>query len=321
MSGTRTAHAQVIDGFGAADVFRPADLTISAPPAGYLQIRVAATSVNPVDLQTRSGKVIPAGSARFPMVLGWDVAGVIEQIGDGVDGWNAGDRVAAMTGQPAEQNGAFTELINLSADLVARVPDSLELERAATIPLTGLTASQLLRTVDLPSGATMLVNGPTGAVGRLVMQLASHGGVAVIAITKPADQARAIELGAAQVVERGDFTGAVRELYPDGVDAAIDVVGHDAAAAALGCVRDRGVFATVYSNYDDPGNNLQTQRGIRFDNVAVHPDTAELTTLLQRAGSGELATPIEQTYPLSDAAQAHRRQEHGGLAGKLVLKP
>lgn len=316
-----STRAQVIDSFGDPDAFRTQERSLSAPATSQVTIKVAASAVNPVDLSTRAGKNIPAEAATFPMVLGWDTAGTIVQIGDGVSGWQVGDRVAAMTFQPIDQNGTYAQYVNLAADLVARIPDELALDRAATIPLAGLTASQLVRWVDLPTGATLLVNGPLGAVGRLVMQLASRNGVTVIAVAKPEQRDDALALGAAEVVDRGDFAAAVHNLHATGVDAAIDLVGGATARAALASVRGGGTYVSSVPEYIDPTGPFTAERDIRFDVATVHPDKADLTALLEAAGRDELTTTIERAYPLAEAAEAHRHQQRGGLRGKLILRP
>jgi NADPH2:quinone reductase len=318
---TTTTSRAVIDGFGGPELFRDDERPLSGPAAGQVQVRVGAVSVNPVDLTTRAGKNIPGDAAQFPMVVGWDAAGTVEQVGDGVSGWQVGDRVAAMTFQPIDQNGTYTQLINLAADLLAPLPDGLALEQAATLPLAGLTASQIVQWVDLPAGASLLVDGPVGAVGRLVVQLAARRGIRVVAVAKPADRDHALELGAAEVVDRGDFTAAVRQLHPGGVDAAIDLVGGATAHATLASVRDGGAYATVVPPYVDPTGPFDPRRGIRHEVLTVHPDTPELTNLLATLRRGELTSPVERTYPLAQAGEAHRRQQQGGLRGKLVLLP
>lgn len=169
-----------------------------------------------MDLSTRAGIIIADDAARFPMVIGWDAAGTVEAVGAGVANCRIGDRVAAMTVQPGDQNGSYTEHVNLAADLVARIPDGVSFEQAATIPLAGLTASQMLGWVDVPAGGTLLVDAPLGAVGRIVMQLARNDEITVVAVTKPEDSDAVLKfkLGAAEVVDRGDFTAAVRALHP-----------------------------------------------------------------------------------------------------------
>ena len=316
-----TTTATVIDRFGAVDVLRPAKRQVAAAASGQVRIRVAAAAINPVDLQTRSGRVLVPGATDFPLVLGWDVAGTVEQLGDDVDGFAVGDRVAAMTFQPVDQNGTYAMRIVLDAALLASVPDGLALERAATVPLAGLTASQLVEVVGLSAGATLLVDGPTGSVGGMAVQLAAGAGIDVIAVANADDEELVRSLGASAIVPRGDFTADVRALHPGGVDAAIDVVGRDSARAALAAVRDGGTFATVFTDYDDHDATIEPERGIRVEELTVRPDTPQLARLLTAADRGELRTAIAATFPLAEAAEAHRRLEQGGVRGKLVLVP
>lgn len=316
-----TTQAQVVDTFGGPDRFRSAVLPLPAPAAGQVQLRVVAAGINPVDLSTRAGLNIPVEVARFPMVLGWDAAGTITAVGDGVTGCAVGDRVAAMTFQPMDQNGTYVRDLNLAADLVARVPDGLTLEQAATVPLVGLVAAQLVQWIDLPAGATLVINGPVGAVGRIVVALAVRNGITVVAVAAAGDRDAARGLGATEVVDRGNFSAAVRDLHPGGADAAIDLVGGAAARAALDSVRDGGAYASLVPLYIDPTGPQASERGIRFEMLAVHPDTPVLTDLLTAAARGDLSTAIETTYPLSQAAAAHRRQTQGHLRGKILLLP
>jgi len=283
-SDPRTTRAQVIDAFGGPEHFRSAEVPLVAPGAGEVQIRVAAAAVNPVDLSTRAGIIIADDAARLPMVIGWDAAGTVEAVGAGVANWRIGDRVAAMTVQPGDQNGAYTEHVNLAADLVARIPDGVSFEQAATIPLAGLTASQMLGWVDVPAGGTLLVDAPLGAVGRFVIQLARNDEITVVAVTKPEDGDAVLELGAAEVVDRGDFTAAVRALHPGGVDAGIDLVGGAAAQAALASVRDAGAYITSVPPFQDGTGPFTPERDIRFNIQNVHPDTTVLTRLLVVVG-------------------------------------
>jgi NADPH2:quinone reductase len=124
-------------------------------------------------------------------------------------------------------------------------------------------------------------------------------------------------------VERGDFAASVRELYPAGVDAAIDVVGREVGRNAMASVRDGGALASIFTDYAGTGaESLTAERGIRLQNpLTVQPDTAELGRLLDAAGRGELRTEVAHTYPLARAADAHRRQSQGGLGGRLILVP
>lgn len=196
--------AQVIRSYGDETRFESAALPLPEEVGRHdVRIRVTAASVNPVDLSTRAGKNIPAEDARFPMVLGWDVAGTVAAIGTEVTGHAIGDRVAAMTFQPADQNGTYRSVLDLDADLVVPVPDTLDLITAATVPLVGLTATQTVARSGVEAGSTVLVNAPLGAVGRMVVQLVAARGAHVVALAAPDRAEEARTLGARTVLARG----------------------------------------------------------------------------------------------------------------------
>ena len=317
----QTTRAAVIDAFGGPELLHMSAIPLSAPSASQVQLKVAAIAVNAVDLQTRSGRAIPVAEARFPMVLGWDVAGTVVAVGADVTGWQVGDRAAAMVFQPKDQHGTYAERINLDAGLLSRVPDELSLEQAATVPLAGLTAAQLLDLAHIGDVRTLLVNAPLGAVGRGVLALAVAAGVEVIAVARAQQTDQLRDFGAALAVERGDYTAHVRQHYPNGVDAAIDLVGGAAAHMAFNLVRDGGRYITSVPPYIDPGGPFDAARGIPVQLLVVAPNPAQLTKLLGQAASGALDATIEQTYPLDQATDAHQHRAAGKLTGRIVLIP
>ncbi|HKC26737.1 MAG TPA: NADP-dependent oxidoreductase [Jatrophihabitans sp.] len=316
-----TTRAAVINGYGGPEQLVLAEVPIPGLTDTQVLLDVSAVAVNPVDLTTRAGVSIPEKDARFPMVLGWDVAGTVLAIGAAVTDLELGDRVAAMVFQPIDQRGTYAKYLTLDASLLAKVPDELTLQQAATVPLVSLTASQLLDEVTADGAKTLLVTGPLGAVGRHVVALAARAGLEVIgaAAAERADDLRT--LGAALTVDRSNFTDAVRERYPDGVDAAIDLVGGSASHAAFGVVRDGGRYATAVPPYVDASGRFEPEREVTIHVLTVAPDTDRLTDLLALAAQGVLGTAVEHTYPLADAADAHRRQIAGGLRGRVVLIP
>jgi NADPH:quinone reductase len=320
-SAPTTTRAAVINAYGNPDQLVPADVPLTAPTQTQVLVDVAAVTVNPVDLTTRAGVSIPEKDARFPMVLGWDMAGTVLATGAAVTGLQAGDRVAAMVFQPVDQHGTYAKYVNLDATLLAKVPGELTLQKAATVPLAGLTASQLLDEARAGGARSLLLTGPLGAVGRHVVALAAQAGLEVIgaAALERAGDLRA--LGAALTVGRSDFTHVVRDRYPSGVDAAIDLVGGTTAHEAFGLVRDGGRYVTAVPPYVDPSGRFESERDINLHVLTVHPDTDRLRELLALAFQGVLSTAVEFTYPLGNAAEAHRRQVAGGLKGRVVLVP
>jgi NADPH2:quinone reductase len=316
-----TTRAAVINSFGGPETLVDAEVPLPALTETQVLVDVAAATVNPVDLTTRAGGSIPEKDARFPMVIGWDVAGTVLATGAAVTGLRVGDRVAGMVFQPIDQRGTYAQYVNFDAALLASVPDELTLQQAATVPLVGLTASGLLKEAAADGAKTLLVTGPLGAVGRHLVALAARAGLEVIGAVAAdrADDLRA--LGASVTVDRNDFTGAVRERYPQGVDAAIDLVGGASSHAAFALVRDGGRYVTAVPPYVDGTGRFEPDRNISPYVYQVAPDTERLNTLLALAEQGVLSTAIAQTYPLADAAEAHRRQAAGGLTGRLVLLP
>lgn len=313
MSSQEFTEAAVIDRFGPPDVLHARPVPVPEPTPGQVRLRVAAAAVNPVDLGTREGRTIAAETARFPMILGWDAAGTVEAVGDGEQRWRVGEAVLAMSPQPATQVGTYAERVVLDAGLLAPLPAGLDVEVAATLPLAGLTARQALDALDLTAGQRLLVNGPVGAIGRLVLQLAAKAGVEVVAVVRADDVERAIDLGAAETVDRDNVVAQV--------DAALDVVGGKAAHAAFAAVRDGGRYVTVVPEWWRPGGPFDPDRGITPRLVQVQPDAQQLERLAADAASGTLRSRVEAVYALGDAGQAHHRQAAGALRGKLVIRP
>lgn len=327
--------AVVVREFGGPESLRVEDLPVPAPGPGRVLVRVAAAAVNPVDPYTASGGFTAIGLTA-PLIPGWDVAGTVEAVGAAVTTWHPGDQVVAIrdfgaavadsgTGQP---NGPYAEYVTLPVEALGAAPAGVSLTDAATLPVNALTAVQSLDQLTglgLPAGGTLLVTGAAGAVGGYLVELAAERGLRVIA-TAGADDEKAVRaFGATDFIPRrpgpaagdtappaGGLTEAVRELVPGGVDAAIDpaLVG----AAALAAVRDGGAFLALA----DPAEPAPV-RGIRVGTAHAHADAAQLADLVKLVEAGRLTLRTAATYPLAEAAAAHRRLAEGGLRGRLVL--
>ena len=319
---TSTTNAQIIRTFGDETRLEAGALPLTPEPAGgRVRVAVAAAAVNPVDLTTRAGKNIPDEDARFPMVLGWDLAGIVMEIGDGVTSFAIGDRVAAMTFQPMDQNGAYRSTIDLDEQLLAGVPDALDLRIAATVPLSGLTGSQIVSRTGVGSGDVLLVNAPLGAVGRFIVQVAAARGVHVVGIAAASRVEEARALGVRTVVPRGLAGDELIARLPGPITAAVDLIGGKAAHTTYSAVQDGGTYVTAVPPYIDETGVFESTRGIDLHVFTVHPERDELAALLQLVASGAVLSPIEREFPLAEAAEAHRLQAAGGLSGKLVLIP
>jgi NADPH:quinone reductase-like Zn-dependent oxidoreductase len=312
--------AMLIDAFGGPDRLREGEVSVPAPGPGQVRIAVRYAAVNPVDLTTRAGRTIPADHARFPMVLGWDAAGTVEAVGEGVD-LEPGDRVAVLSVQVVHQRGTYAGAVLADREAVARIPAGVPDDVAAATPVAGLTALQGLGMLELGDGATLVVNGAAGAVGRFAVQLAARRGVTVVAVASAGDEALLRDLGAAHVVDRDDdVAAATRAALGGPADAGYDLVGGQAAHALLAAVRDGGRYVTAVPDRVDPTGPFEPERGISPRPVYVRMNSDQLAELLAMADDGRLTVAIAHRLPLADAARAHELVAAGGLRGKVVLE-
>ena len=244
-----------------------------------------------------------------------DAAGIIDAVGPGVDGRLAvGDRVACVP-LPTVTGGSYADQILVPAASTVKIPDSLDFAPASTLLMNALTARIAVDALGLKPGDTIAVTGAAGALGGYVVQLAIADGLTVIADAAPQDEELVLSLGATTVVPRGDgFVDAVRAMYPHGVSGLVD--GANLAAAAVGAIADNGGFTTVKA-WAGP-----VERGIELHSVLVArsaEDTEAMTRLVAQAESGALTLRVAQVVPASQAPEAHRRMEAGGLRGRIVL--
>lgn len=286
------------------------------PGPGTVRVKVAAATVNPVDLMVRNGVGgTPFAAPREQWGIGWDVAGVIDAIGAGVDEFTVGQAVIGISDRLDVALAAQADYIVLEAQNVTPAPTSVPAEAAATIPLNGLTAVQALAALELTPADCLLITGAAGAVGGYAVELAAAQGIRVIASASTADEPVMRALGATDFIPReADLPDAVRALVPGGVDAALD-------AAALGpetlaAVRARGRFVSI-----SVPNTPIPLRGTKVTTVLVHADRPQLAELVALVDKGHLTLRVAETYPLAAVTAAHQRLSAGGLRGRLVLVP
>ncbi|MGW1992455.1 NADP-dependent oxidoreductase [Embleya sp. NPDC001921] len=287
------------------------------PGPGQVRIRVAAATVNPVDLLVVDGAPVRFGlvGAREVFGLGWDVAGEVAAIGPGVTRFAVGDAVLGLRDRLDVRTGAQAEFVVLDAEAVGPLPAGLDPVAAATIPLNGLTAWQGLELLDLSAGDTLVVTGAAGAVGAFAVELAAARGVRVVAVAGAADEDFVRGVGAEWFVARGtELADRIRALVPGGADAVLDaaMLGPD----ALDAVRGGAAFVAVNAGAAPPA-----LRGTRVHQVWIRADGARLAELAALADKGGLTLRVAGTFPLAGAAEAFARLDAGGLRGRLVLVP
>jgi NADPH:quinone reductase-like Zn-dependent oxidoreductase len=280
------------------------------PGRGEVLIRVHVAGVNPLDHLLRSG-LVPGldGGRPFPRVLGVEAAGTVLARGEDVDGLEVGDAVFgfALTG-----GGTYAETTVLSAPNTARIPAGLSATVAATLPVAGTTAVDVLDQLGLPAGATVLVNGVGGGVGLAVARLAVWRELRVIGTGSTAKREHAEAIGVRFIdYAAGDVVAAARELVPDGFDGIVDLVGGSSLRAVAPLARDpRNVIAVGDMSVPDLGGRFVERR----------LDRENLERSARLALDGALAPVITAVHPLSDAPAALATVESGHTSGKVVIK-
>ncbi len=303
--------------FGGPDALETVELPDPEAGPGEVRIRVHAATINPTDTGLRSGaRAAQLKDIPPPYVPGMDAAGVLDQIGEGVStALQPGEHVMAIV-VPTGSHGAYSELIVVPAESVARVPAGSSDAEASTLPLNGLTARMAMDALDLQPGQTLAVTGAAGAVGGYAIQLAKTEGLRVVADAAPADEQLVRDLGADIIVARGpEFADRVREAIPEGVGRVVDAAVLD--QLVVPAVRDGGGIATVR------GYRGEEERGITFHPVFVRNyarEQVKLDRLRELVEDGRVTLRVAAVVPAERAPETHRRLEAGGTRGRLVLE-
>ncbi|MFF8024977.1 NADP-dependent oxidoreductase [Streptomyces sp. NPDC007896] len=300
--------AVVLSAFGGPGELSVAEVPDPSPPApGFLVIRATAAGVNPVDVRTREGGHAARSSVPLPMILGWDLSGMVTAVGAGVTALRPGDCVMAMSAQLATGRGTYAELVTLPAEVVAKAPDTIPLSETAGMPLAALTADQALELLALPTGSAVVVTGALGSVGGFTVQLARLRGLKVTALVRSeADTKAALALGAAEV--------AVGKIPDRAADGLLETAG---IADAISGVRDGGRVVSVVPTRTPAG-----ERGITVETSFVQQDGRRLAQMAKLVDQGKLRVrPAARRFGFAEAAEAHRRLAAGGVRGKILLVP
>jgi len=308
--------AVLVSEFGGPDQLRLGQAADPVAGPGQARIVVHAAGVNPVDAGNRADG--HWAGLRVPCVLGYDVAGVIDSVGEGVDGLAPGDRVMAMTHFP-DGAGGYAELAVVDADLAAPISAAVSFADAAATPLAAGTALMVLSRLGLPAASRLLVLGASGGVGLFLLQQAAAAGVVAIGVGRQAMHAQMTALGAAGCIDytRDDVAARAQVLAGGPVDAIADLVGGTLAAAALPALRPGGQIAAIATPELDLDPLLDAN--ITFHGVLIGDDggrTRALAALLDRQA---LRPVVSHVLPLAAAAEAHRILERRHASGKIIL--
>jgi NADPH:quinone reductase-like Zn-dependent oxidoreductase len=295
------------------------NLPIPEIGADEVLIRVQAAGVNPFDWKVADGILKDEKEHRFPLILGFDAAGVVERVGADVSGLFEGDEVYGYLSKPVMGKGSYAEYVVSPAAIVAKKPETLGFAEAAALPMPGLTAMDLVDAVDLRKGETVLIVGATGGVGSYAVQLAARRGARVIATARGANEAFVRELGATETIDhsREDVIEAMLIAHPDGIEAIIDVVSDPNALRRMARLVKKGgrIASSVYAA------DVQhlSERGVRATNVGMQPEAWRLEELARMVDAGEISVQLERTFALEKAREALEESRSGHVRGKIVL--
>jgi NADPH:quinone reductase-like Zn-dependent oxidoreductase len=297
--------AIVVHQYGGPEVLKFEDYPDPVPGPGDVLLRVAASSVNPIDYKRRAGLTKDFYPMHFPGLIGVDMAGTVAKLGEGVEGFSVGDQVFAMA------DNTYAQLCVVKPDVLAKVPKGLDLIEAAALPLVTVTGNQLMSATGIEAGQTVLVVGAAGNVGRSAVFTAKSRGATVIAgvLKRQIDEAKTI--GADQLLATDDDT-AIASLAP--VDAVADTVGGRTAEKLIGKVKPGGVYASVVAT----PQSAAYYPAVKVVHVFSKFDRKRLEFMAQAVRDGKLVIPIAQKLPLSEAAEAQAEAENGA-AGKILL--
>jgi NADPH:quinone reductase-like Zn-dependent oxidoreductase len=302
------------DRFGDLDVLTVRD-DLPEPPVGpdTVLVRSYAAGVNPVDIGIRVGRLAGAFPHHFPIVPGWEVAGVVERVGPAVRDLAAGDEVFGYVRRDDVQWGTAAELVPAPQRCVARKPASLSFAEAGAVPLAGLTAYQALtEALDVGEGNRVLITRGAGGVGSFAIQIAVALGAEVVTTASPRNESFVRGLGATEVLDH--TAGPISEQLEKPVDALLDLVGGETLTDALTVVRP------------DAGHRIRRASVVdtailEHDGwyVFVRPDAHDLAELARMADAGQLRVPIAKAFPLEQIADAQQMVTDGHVRGKVVV--
>ena len=306
--------AIVINQYGGAEELVEKELSKPNIEANQVLIEMHATSINPIDWKIRAGYMKDGMDFDFPLILGWDAAGVVSEVGKEVANFKVGDEVFA---RPAMSNGTYAEYVAVEEELVALKPKSVSFEEAASVPLAGLTAWQCL--VDyghIKQGNKVLIHAGSGGVGSFAIQIAKSFGAYVISTASGKNEAFLKELGVDEFInyETTDFIDVVND-----VDLVVDTMGGEILDESLEIVKEGG---RLVSTAGQPDAEKAKAKKVTADSMWLNPNGKQLAELGDLMEKGKVKVHIGETYPLTQAGlrKAHELSETHHAKGKIVIK-
>jgi NADPH:quinone reductase-like Zn-dependent oxidoreductase len=309
----QTMKAVRIHKYGGPEVVRYEDAPRPQPQAGEVVVRVHAAGVNPIDWKVREGYMKDFWPHKFPLILGWDLSGVVEEVGPRVSQFKKGDEVYSLP--DPTRNGAYADYVVVRESELALKPNSLYHIRAAAVPLAALTAWQsLFDTAQLQPGQRVLIHAGSGGVGHFAVQLTKWKGAYVFATASTKNQDLLRELG---VDEPIDYTQQRFENVVRNIDIVLDTLGGETQERSWSVLKKGGVLVSLVQ---PPSEEKAEELGVRAALLGAQPNGAQLAEIANIIDSGKLAPVIDRILPLSEVRRAHELSKSGHTHGKIVLR-
>lgn len=301
-----------IQEYGNASVLTYEDAPMPSISASEVLVRVVAASINPVDWKIREGYLKEMLTYEMPLILGWDVSGVVEAVGADVSHFKVGD--AVFSRPDIKRNGTYAEYVTIREDEIAHKPKTISHIEAAGLPLAGITAWEALFTISqLKTGQKVLIHAGSGGVGSLAIQLAKSQGAHVIATTSEKNRAFVESLGADEVIDYQ--TQKFEEIVHD-LDVVFDTIGGEVQESSWYALKPGGILVSIIS---PPSDEKAKALGVRGAFVFIEPNASILMQLANLVDTGKLRPVIGAEFALQDIAKAHALSQTGRAVGKIVL--
>jgi NADPH:quinone reductase-like Zn-dependent oxidoreductase len=298
--------------YGGPEVLQYEDARRPKPKPGEVLIRVHAAGVNPIDWKVREGYAKDFWTHKFPLILGWDLSGVVEEVGSGVSRFKKGDKVYSVS--DASRDGAYAKYIAVRESEIALKPKSLHHVHAAAVPLAALTAWQaLFDAAQLEPGHRVLIHAASGGVGHFAVQLAKWKGAHVIATASKKNHGMLHELGVDQAI---DYTTQRFEDVARDVDIVLDPIAGETQERSWQVLNRGGILVSLHQDAAEKAKAL----GLRAAFVVHKPNGAQLAKIAAVIDSGNLKPVVNRVLPLSEARRAHKLSQSGHIRGKIVLR-
>ena len=308
-----TMKAVVVNEYGGPEVLKYQDAPRPEPKEDEILVRVMAAAINPVDSYVRQGMFAKRGLDNRPLIIGSDIAGVVEKAGPSAKKFKSGDAVYSYLS--VTRGGAYAEFAIAKESETALKPKNIGFEEAAAVPLAGTTAWQaLMDSAKIAEGQTILIHGGSGGVGSFAIQIARAHGLKTIATASTEHQDLLKQLGVDQAI---DYKTTKFEDVVKDVDVVLNCVRADALALSYGVVKKGGMIVSIT---DEPDQSECAKRGLSCSRMSAHPEAKVLQELTKLMEAGKMKSIVSQTFPLAEASKAHEQIETRHTLGKIVLK-